>query len=159
MRVLVLWRAYGKREVHPIIDLIPVIICGIAVAWDLRTREIPDALSVILLAGALIVAVVGDWDSWWRHALGGLVGLLAAALASQGDRFGGGDVKLFASLCAWFGIFSVVPLALWIAIAGLPLSVIAALRKQTDLAYAPAIFIGVCVHVLHPDLFLRIAGL
>ena len=93
MRVLVLWRAYGKREVHPIIDLIPVIICGIAVAWDLRTREIPDALSVILLAGALIVAVVGDWDSWWRHALGGLVGLLAAALASQGDRFGGGDVK------------------------------------------------------------------
>lgn len=140
-------------------SLFPVIICGVAVAWDLRKREIPDTLSLILLVGSLVALAFGDWTQWWSHALGGVVGLLAAALVSRGDRFGGGDVKLFASLCTWFGIFSVVPLGLWIAIAGLPLSVVAALRKQEDLAYAPAIFIGVCVHVMCPDLFLRIAGL
>ncbi|MEM7558104.1 MAG: A24 family peptidase [Planctomycetota bacterium] len=148
------------NELFPILsDLFPVIVCSIAVGWDLRTREIPDTLSLVLMAGTLVAIGLGDWSHWWRHLLGGVAGLLAAALVSQGDRFGGGDVKLFASLCTWFGIFAVVPLALWIAIAGLPLSVVAALRKQEDLAYAPAIFIGVCVHVLWPDLFLRIAGL
>ena len=79
-----------------------------------------------------------------------------ALVVGCGDRFGGGDVKLFGALGAWFGLFAVFPLALWIAIAGLPLAIVAAMRKQSDFAYAPAIFAGVCVHCASPDLIQRI---
>ncbi len=138
---------------------VPVIICGIAVVHDLRSREIPNWLPlVILLLAPAHLVMTSSGSLWWQHVCGGLVALVTGMIVGHKDRFGGGDIKLFAALGAWFGILSVVPLALWIAIAGLPLAVAAAMRKQSDFAYAPAIFVGVCVHVAAPDLLSRIAS-
>jgi Flp pilus assembly protein protease CpaA len=136
---------------------IPIIASGLAMKFDLRTREIPDWISIALvLLVPIRWLVVGDSLPWWHYVLGGVIALSVGLLIGKGDRFGGGDVKMFGALGLWFGIYAVVPLALWIAIAGLPLAFIAAARKHKDFAYAPAIFAGVCVHCLYPDLIQRI---
>ena len=87
-----------------------------------------------------------------------MAALLLGCIIAREDRFGGGDVKLFAALGGWFGITAVIPLALWTAIAGLLLAIVAAARGDKDYAYGPAIFIGACVHWLAPDLLGRIGG-
>lgn len=138
---------------------VPVITCGIAVVHDLRSREIPNWLPfVILLLVPAHLVTTSNGSLWWQHISGGLVALIVGMMVGHKDRFGGGDIKLFAALATWFGILAVVPLALWIAIAGLPLAIAAAIRKQSDFAYAPAIFVGVCVHVAAPDLLSLIAS-
>ncbi|MEM9369376.1 MAG: A24 family peptidase, partial [Planctomycetota bacterium] len=131
-------------------DLFPILICCLAAAWDIRKREIPDSLSLALVIGTLCCLHVSNYELWWSHLLGGLTALMVTAALSRNDRFGGGDVKLFSSLSMWFGLSAVLPLACWIALAGLPLSILAALRRQRDLAYAPAILAGVCVHSWQP---------
>ncbi|MEM7478385.1 MAG: A24 family peptidase [Planctomycetota bacterium] len=141
------------------IDLIPVLIVAIAAGVDLRSREIPDRIWLAILV-LIPVRVCWLWPeiNLWQLPVGGIVALLLACLIAQGDRFGGGDVKLFAALGAWFGLFAILPLALWIAIAGLPLAVIALLRKQEDFAYGPAILIGVLIHALNPNLLKQIVS-
>jgi Flp pilus assembly protein protease CpaA len=137
--------------------LFPVFACGVAVVQDLRSREISDWLSIIIIAIFPVRMMIGEASPWWQHLIGGALAMMLGLVVGRHDRFGGGDIKLFAALGLWFGVSAVVPLALWIAIAGLPLAIIAAVRKQTDFAYAPAIFVGVCVHVLVPDLLVHIA--
>lgn len=136
---------------------LPIIASAIAMTFDLRTREIPDWISIALV---LLVPirwwVIGDSLPWWHYALGGGGALVLGLVIGRGDRFGGGDIKLFGALGLWFGVLGIFPLALWIAIAGLPLALIAAARKQSDFAYAPAIFVGVFVHCSLPDLIQRI---
>ncbi|MCP4767437.1 MAG: prepilin peptidase [Gammaproteobacteria bacterium] len=137
---------------------IPIVIAAIAVVFDLRSREIPDSLPIVLVLLAFLqFALPVASSTWWSHLLGGLLALIAGAVLAHRDGFGGGDVKLFAALGCWFGIGGVFPLALWIALAGLPLAVIAAARKQVDFAYAPAILIGVCVHSYAPHLLHQLA--
>lgn len=140
-----------------LIWLLPIALCGFATAHDLRRREIPDWIPLVILACTPLLCLFGvSGFAWWEHLTGAIVATFAALWIGRGDRFGGGDVKLFGALGAWFGLYAVIPLALWIAIAGLPLAFIAAARKQSDFAYAPAIFAGVCVHCLSPDLIQRI---
>jgi len=141
-----------------ILFLIPVVGTAIAVGCDLRSREIPDWVPIVIVLLIPLQFVVSDHSiAWWQHVAGAIVALTIGLIVGYGDRFGGGDIKLFAALGGWFGLFAVVPLALWISIAGLPLAFWAAARKQGDFAYAPAIFAGVCVHAFVPDLLGRIA--
>lgn len=137
----------------------PIALCGIAMAFDLRTREIPDTISIVLVV-ASVLALVGSMvpPAWHSRLLGGLIALLLGTVLARRDGFGGGDVKLFAALGCWFGVGSLFALAIWTALAGLPLAMIALARKQPDFAYAPAIFTGVCVHSFFPDLLQRIAS-
>lgn len=137
---------------------LPIVISAIAVVFDLRSREIPDSLSVVLaLLAFLQLALANSTLTWWSRLLGGLAALTIGVVLAYRDGFGGGDVKLFAALGCWFGLGGVFPLALWIALAGLPLALIAAARKQKDFAYAPAILIGVCVHSFAPHLLHQLA--
>ena len=141
------------------IDLLVVLLCLIAAAIDLRFREIPDSIWILIVA----LMPLRIWWLWpdvptWHCVVGAVVALAIGGLVAGEDRFGGGDVKLFAALGGWFGIFAVVPLAMWCAIAGLVLAIVAAMRKQNDYAYGPAITIGVIVHWLVPDLLGRIGG-
>jgi len=141
------------------IDLFPVALTLIATVVDIRRREIPDWIWVAVL----VLIPVRVWLLWpsitlWQLPAGAVVALLIGCVVAREDRFGGGDVKLFAALGAWFGLFAVVPLALWCAIAGLPLALIAAFRGKDDFAYGPAILIGVFVHWMVPDLLGRIGG-
>ena len=141
------------------IDVIPILCCLVAAVIDLRTREIPDSLSVVLLLLTPLKVVITESSAWWHHLAGGVIAIAIAVLLSRGERFGGGDVKLFTALGAWFGVAAVIPLAMWIAIAGLPLAIAAALKKQEHFAYCPAILIGVIVQAVAPDLVSRLAGI
>ena len=137
--------------------LVPIALCSLATFHDMRRREIPDWIPLAILIATLVVWSSGvSGFALSHHLAGGVIATVFALVVGRGDRFGGGDVKLFGALGAWFGLFAVFPLALWIAIAGLPLAIVAAIRKQTDFAYAPAIFAGVCVHCASPDLIQRI---
>jgi prepilin peptidase CpaA len=118
-----------------------------ATLHDLRSREIPDWISVLLLACA-VAATAGGWTGvGWSALLGGLacgfiVGLVFFALGA----LGGGDVKLLAALGAALGPLALGTVLFWMAIAGGVLSLIAKLRGQREIAYVPAITCGFLVY-------------
>lgn len=122
---------------------LPLALVLIAALIDLRTREIPDAIPVCLLAWAIGTAVFGDAEpAWAGRGIGLLVGLGVGMGLFATGAFGGGDVKLLAALGAVMGWPSVVSLLYYSALAGGALALVASVRGHTELAYAPAMAIG-----------------
>ena len=111
-----------------------------AVFTDLKSREIPDVLPLLLIAIALVAHVKnGGWlDGFLGVTLGFGVGCILFALGG----FGGGDVKLIAGLGAVFGWRAELGILFYIAIFGGVLAVLARLRHEREYAYAPAIALG-----------------
>ncbi len=143
----------------PLIDLFPIALTSVAAWVDVQRREIPDSIWIAIL----VLLPIRVWWLWpavtlWHMPVGAVVALLLGVAVARNDRFGGGDVKLFAALGGWFGITAVAPLALWCAIAGLPLAIVAAVHGKKDYAYGPAILIGASVYWLFPNLLGRIGG-
>jgi prepilin peptidase CpaA len=94
---------------------------------DLRSRRIPNVLTLGAAAGALGYFLVGDGWRGAAWALGGwTVGLVAFLPLFLLRGIGGGDVKLLAALGAWLGPASAVWLALFAALAGGPLALVVA---------------------------------
>ena len=96
-----------------------LVLAIVAVAFDVRTRRIPNVLTF----GAAIVAML------FAILSGGLSATLTAALAwTLGvalflpffalGGMGAGDVKLLAALAAWLGPLDAVYLAIFTAMAG-----------------------------------------
>jgi len=110
---------------------------------DLRFREVSDGYSIVLL----ITAILGTAFHWHEVSWIGLLGGFAVGFALSGAFFflgglGGADVKLTAALGAILGIQRVFPVLFWIAMAGGVLCLIALLRGKRDIAYVPAISLG-----------------
>ncbi len=84
-----------------------LIFLGTAVAWDVKTRRIPNWLNVTALVAALIFhATTQGWNGV-LHALAGFAvgfGVLFVLWLIGGG--GGGDVKLMGALGAWLGPLS-----------------------------------------------------
>jgi prepilin peptidase CpaA len=105
-----------------------VIVACTAVAFDVRTRRIPNVLTFGAAAAALIFAVVTSGLAAGTTA--GLAWLLGAALFFPFFALGGmgaGDVKLLAALAAWLGPADAVYLAIFASIAGGAVAVIVSL--------------------------------
>lgn len=81
-----------------------IVLTVVALVWDLRTRRIPNAVTVTALCAALLFhGVTGGWAGLGA-ALGGFgagFGLLLVLWLVGGG--GGGDVKLMGALGAWLG--------------------------------------------------------
>lgn len=81
-----------------------IALSVVALVWDVRTRRIPNAVTVsALLAALLFHGITGGW-SGLAFALGGFgagFGLLFVLWLVGGG--GGGDVKLMGALGAWLG--------------------------------------------------------
>ena len=127
---------------------VPLALLFIAVVCDLRSRDIPDALSLLMLAWAAVVVVcsANGWNPGgltWGGAVAGLgIGFaLAFPLFALGG-LGGGDVKLIAALGAAVGPLLLLQTLFWTAIAGGLIAFVVKLRGQKDFAYVPAIFAG-----------------
>jgi len=109
-------------EIHAIAAL---LVATLAVAWDLRTRRIPNALTFGAAGAALAYAFFTGGPAAVLPALGGW--LLGAAIFFPLFALGGmgaGDVKLLAALGAWLGPIEAVWLAIFASMAGGVLAVI-----------------------------------
>jgi len=120
----------------------------VATVFDLRTREIPDWISI-----AIAILAVGAAATGWLGiglvlvAIGGLVGLTIGYLLFRFAKLGGGDAKLIAALGMLVGPVGLLIVLFGMAIAGGVLSLVAMLRGQRDYAYVPAITAGFISYV------------
>jgi Flp pilus assembly protein protease CpaA len=115
----------------------------VSVVCDLRSRTIPDAISIALLALGVAAAAMRWNDLAWIQVAGGA----GAAFALGAGLFylgamGGGDAKLCAGLgavCGWPNVFEVLFAT---ALCGGVLAYIAKRRGMESIPYAPAIAAG-----------------
>lgn len=128
-----------------------LLLLLIATYCDLRSREIPDWISVVLLGWGAVCGLAG----WSDHTLlmfflGAAGGLLVAAPFFYLGGFGGGDVKLVTAIGGFVGPIGLVITLFWIAIAGGGFALVAKLRGKEDLAYVPAILVGTLLYFCFP---------
>ncbi len=127
-------------------DLVLILAAGLvalAAGIDIYKREIPDWIPALIL----VLAIGSTAFHWtrisWASLLAGLaltvvIGLFLFKLGG----FGGGDVKLLAAIGALLGPRASFSLLFYTALAGGVLALIAKYRKEKDLAYAPAMALG-----------------
>lgn len=83
--------------------------CGLfaaSIATDLRSRQIPNAVPVLLLVFFALYAAagaVGPVETLWQHFAVGAAILGAGFLLYLTGRFGAGDSKLLAVAGVWIG--------------------------------------------------------
>ena len=136
---------------------IPVALALLAALFDLRSREIPDWISVCLVAAAVAATAAGiSGLSWWGLALGLAVGLVVSFVFFALGGLGGGDVKLIAAIGACLGWLGLLQVLFWTALAGAALALLAAARGQRDFAYGPAILAGTFVYAVWPHGLIRL---
>ena len=131
-----------------IVAIIALALLIVAVATDLKSRTIPDSVSIALLVLGLAATAFG-WHQICYLDIGIAVatGLgIGAALFYLG-AMGGGDAKLCAGLGAICG-----PTRLWevmfaTALCGGVLSYLAKRRGMQSLPYAPAIAAGYAITI------------
>jgi len=120
-----------------------------AVFFDLRSREIPDALPVcLLILGALATGFHLHRVRWIDLGLGLSLGFLVGLILFRLGGFGGGDVKLLASLGAVVGFKGELGVMFYMAILGGVLALLARIRREREYAYAPAIALGLLAFIV-----------
>ena len=141
-------------EHQVVANLLTAVVLAIAAVWDVRTRRIPNLLTLGVAAlGLLLQLALGGWLAAQQAALGWLVGFGLLLVPCLLGWVGGGDVKLLAAVGAlqgpalvfWSGLYG-------IAVGGVVSGVMlfrgrarsAATRRQ-PFAYGPALALGTLV--------------
>jgi prepilin peptidase CpaA len=128
------------------LNIFTISLVAIATICDLRSREIPDWISLVMLGFGLTASIVGlSGLSISQSLLGLTLGFALTAPLFYLGGIGGGDVKLVAALGSLLGPIGLLTALFWVAIAGGVLALIAKLRGKNDFAYVPAILFGVLV--------------
>jgi prepilin peptidase CpaA len=123
----------------------------IAVAFDVRTRRIPNWLTFGAAGGAVLYGLAAaGLPGLSNAALGWIVGALLFFPLFALRGMGAGDVKLIAALAAWLGPIEGVYLALFASIAGGVVGVVVAIAH----GYLGRAFSNVWLMMLH----WRVAG-
>lgn len=130
-------------EPSHIVALAAVSLLLVSVVCDLRTRTIPDSVSVALVALGLAATAFG-WHAptWAQCGIGLGVGFAIGAALFYLGAMGGGDAKLCAGLGAVCGWPRVLEVLFATALFGGVLSYWAKRRGMESLPYAPAIAAG-----------------
>ena len=135
----------------PLILIIPVLLLLIASLHDIRTREIPNWISVVLFVIGMASAGFG-WAGirWWMVFSGSVLGLSIGLALYRFAKFGGGDARLIAGIGAILGPVGLLIALFWMALAGGVLALVAMIRGQRDYAYGPAIAVGYTAYLVYP---------
>ncbi len=134
-----------------LVVLVPLALLGVATVCDLRKREVPDWISVVILIWGITSAGLGLHEIGWIDVLLGVaLGFGLGALVFYCGGLGGADVKLIAATGAVLGPVALLIVLFWMALAGGVLALIAAARGQRDYAYVPAIMAGYAAYLLWP---------
>lgn len=128
---------------------------GAGAIVDLRTRRVPDRVTLALAATGLALAAAGFGRVGVAAACAGaLIGLVLMLPGYLFGATGGGDVKLLAAAGTLLGPGDTVWAFLATLLAGGVLALVVAVRRRgirgadTSFAYAPAIAAGVTLAVV-----------
>jgi prepilin peptidase CpaA len=103
-----------------------VVACG----WDLRTRRIPQLLTLGgALAGLAFHVVNGGWNAGVASAAGWGVGIAIFFVPFALGGLGAGDVKLLGAIGAWLGPMNALWVGLYAGAAGGILAIFVALTE------------------------------
>lgn len=110
---------------------ITALACLVAAAIaDMRHFQIPDSLSVALLATAIGHGLATPGFGWLSHAASVAVMFGTGLLLFSRGLMGGGDIKLLVALAGWTGLAG-LPLQLaMVAIAGGGLALVLLIARQ-----------------------------
>jgi len=111
---------------------ITTVVMAIALVTDVKSRKIPNWLSMSGIAAGCIVSAMAEGASGFGRSFGGLAAGFAIMLALYSCRVvGAGDVKLFAAIGALSGAAFVVSVTVYaIVYAGVIGIVLLLLRRQ-----------------------------
>lgn len=115
----------------------------LASAFDLRSRRIPNAIPGGLLLCVLVLTAAGLHPLGWGHAA---LGVLAATLITlplfRLGWFGGGDTKLMIALGPALGLLPFLAFFVATTLFGGALALRARRHGEKEIAYAPAMLLG-----------------
>jgi prepilin peptidase CpaA len=113
-----------------LVQLVSVGLATIACGWDLRTRRIPQLLTLGgAIAGLSFHLVTGGWQGGMGSVAGWFVGIVIFLAPFALGGLGAGDVKLLGALGAWLGPTNVIWLALYAGVAGGVMALVVGLSR------------------------------
>lgn len=109
-----------------------------AAAFDIATMEIPDWISIALVALFPVAALAGGFSfaEAGFHAACGAMALLVVFAMFHFGLMGGGDGKLIAAAAIWLGAIAMPSFIVWTTIAGGLLAIAALLARKAAPASA-----------------------
>ena len=122
--------------------IVVVAIFAAATVTDIRSRRVPRWLTLGGMLLGVAFAMLSGPESLLASMLGLIVGgaLLLPFVLKGG--MGAADALLLAAGGAWLGWQPIVHVALWGALAGGILALVALARRRRSLPYAPALLVG-----------------
>jgi prepilin peptidase CpaA len=111
-------------------QMVTLGLAAVACGWDLRTRRIPQVLTLGgALAGVMFHLVSGGWSAAIASSAGWAVGVAIFFLPFALGGLGAGDVKLLGAIGAWLGPMNAVWVGLYAGAAGGLLAIFVALTN------------------------------
>lgn len=137
-----------------------IILSYIAMVIDIKTKQIPNVLIIIMITGWLLLITPMLFidtehgikflvDSIYGLLLGGGLFLLVYLLSRKG--LGGGDVKFMSAAGLYLGFSGTIPAILFgtiiAALTGLVLILLKKINRKDSIPLAPFLFIGIIITV------------
>lgn len=133
--------------------------CVVAVGTDLRSRRVPNALTLPLLAAAPAIAAFNGLHAALVATAIVIASLLAGSLIHSAGILGGGDVKLLAGVGALAGFPACIDVALYSAIFGGLLALAVSTSRGELSAVLARVRAGVTTSVAGRNLALGVAAI